>query len=149
MLNFFKKKRRTITDDALGVLTFHKSTTFDESHWIVERKIGSIKELVEFSIDNTSEGINESQKKLVLAIERKYPDLVNLFEDFLNDRFREIGPDYASLSIQKDLNIHFISIPENATESGKWEINYAEKKGFAVYEIEIENWAPVGLGVSA
>ena len=52
MLNIFKKKRKKITDDILGILTFRKSNRLDESYWNVDRKVNSVRELVEFYIYN-------------------------------------------------------------------------------------------------
>ena len=57
MLNIFKKKRKKITDNILGVLTFKKSNRLDESYWNVDRKVSSVNELVEFYIYNNEDGI--------------------------------------------------------------------------------------------
>jgi hypothetical protein len=149
MLNIFKKKRKKITDDILGILTFRKSNRLDESYWNVDRKVNSVNELVEFYIYNNENGINESQKKLILKIEKKYPELIDTLEKYLNTKIREIDSNHLNVSIQKDLDVSFINIPENPTELNKWEINFVEKKGFTIYGIEIENWNPIDLGVSA
>ena len=149
MLNIFKKKRKKITDDILGVLTFRKSNRLDESYWKVNRKVSSVNELVEFYIFNNADGINEIQKELILAIEKKYPELIDNLEKYLNSRVCEIDSNYSNISIPKDLDVSFINIPENPTELNKWEVNYVEKKGFTIYGIEIENWNPIYLGISA
>jgi hypothetical protein len=149
MLNIFKKKQKKITDDILGILTFRKSNRLDESYWNVDRKVNSVNELVEFYIYNNENGINESQKKLILKIEKKYPELIDTLEKYLNTKIREIDSNHLNVSIQKDLDVSFINIPENPTELNKWEINFVEKKGFTIYGIEIENWNPIDLGVSA
>ncbi len=149
MLNIFKKKRKTITDDILGILTFRKSNRIDESYWNVDRKVNSVNELVEFYIYNNEDGIDESQKKLILEIEEKYPKLIDNLEKYLNTKILEIDSNYSHISIQKDLDVSFINIPENPTELNKWEINFVEKKGFTIYGIEIENWNPIYLGISA
>ena len=149
MLNIFKKKRKKITDDILGILTFRKSNILDESYWNVDRKVTSINELVEFYIYNNENGINEIQRNLILEIEKKYPELIDYLEKYLNDKIREIDSNYLNVSINKDLDVHFINIPENPTELNIWELNLVEKKGFTNYEITIENWIPVDLGISA
>lgn len=149
MLNIFKKKRKKIADDILGILTFRKSNRLDESYWNVDRKVSSINELVEFYIYNNENGINENQKKLILEIEKKYPELIDNLEKYLNTKIREIDSNYSHISIEKDLVVSFINIPENPTELNKWEINFVEKKGFTIYGIEIENWNPIYLGISA
>ena len=149
MLNIFKNKRKKIEDDTLGILTFKKSNRIDESYWNVDRKLNSVNELVEFYIYNDSDGINASQKNLILAIEKQYPELIDILEKYLNTKIREIDTNFSNVSIQKDLDISFINIPENPTELNKWEINFVEKKGFTIYGIEIENWNPIDLGISA
>ncbi|WP_378172630.1 hypothetical protein [Aquimarina sp. SS2-1] len=149
MFSIFKKKRKKIIDATLGTLTFRKSNQIDESYWNVDRKINSINELVEFYIYNNSEGITEKQKQLILSIEKKYPELINSLESFLNMKIKKLDSDYSNISIESDLNVSFINIPENPTELNKWEINYVEKKGFTIYGIEIENWKPTDLGISA
>ena len=149
MLNIFKKKRKKITDNILGVLTFRKSNRLDESYWNVDRKVNSVNELVEFYIYNNEDGIYESQKKLILEIEKKYSELIDNLEKFLNTRIREIDSNHINISINKDLDVHFISIPENLTELNTWELNLVEKRGFTNYEITIENWSPIDLGISA
>ena len=149
MLNIFKKKRKKITDNILGVLTFRKPNRLDESYWNVDRIVNSVNELVEFYIYNNEDGINESQKKLILEIEKKYSELIDNLEKFLNTRIREINSNHLSISINKDLDIHFISIPENPTELNIWELNLVEKRGITNYEITIENWIPIDLGISA
>ena len=149
MLNIFKKKRKKITDNILGVLTFRKSNRLDESYWNVNRIVNSVNELVEFYIYNNEDGINESKKKLILEIENKYSELIDNLEKFLNTRIREINSNHLSISINKDLDIHFISIPENPTELNIWELNLVEKRGITNYEITIENWIPIDLGISA
>jgi transcriptional antiterminator len=149
MLNIFKTQRTKITDDILGVLTFRKSNRLDESYWNVDRKVSSVNELVEFYIYNNENGINKNQKKLILEIEKKYPELIDNLEKYLNTKIREIDSNYSHVSIQKDLDVSFINIPENPSELNKWEINFVEKKGFTIYGIEIENWNPWYLGISA
>ena len=149
MLNIFKNKRKKIEDDTLGILTFRKSNRIDESYWNVERKLNSCNELVEFYIYNDSDGINESQKNLIIEIEKHYPELIEILEKYLNNKIREIDSNFSNFSIQKDLDVSFINIPENPTELNKWEINFVEKKGFTIYGIEIENWNPIDLGISA
>lgn len=149
MLNIFKTKRKKITDDTLGTLTFKKSNRIDESYWNVDLKINSITELVEFYIYNNVDGINDKQKQLILLIESKYPELIGSLQSFLNEQIRKLDSDHSSISIEKDLDISFINIPQDPTELNKWEINYIEKKGFTSYGIEIENWNPIDLGVSA
>ena len=67
---YFQEKRKKITDNLLGILTFRKSNRLDESYWNVDRKVNSVNELVEFYIYNNEYGINESQKKLILEIEK-------------------------------------------------------------------------------
>ena len=86
---------------------------------------------------------------MILEIEKKYPELIDNLEKYLNDKIREIGTNYLNVSINKDLDVHFINIPENPTELNIWELNLVEKKGFTNYEITIENWVPVDLGISA
>ena len=149
MLNIFKKKRKKITDNILGVLTFRKPNRLDESYWNVDRIVNSVNELVEFYIYNNEDGINESQKKLILEIEKKYSELIDNLEKFLNTRIREIDSNHLNISINKDLDVHFISIPENPTELNTWELNLVEKRGVTNYEITIENWIPIDLGISA
>ena len=149
MLNIFKKKRKKITDNILGVLTFKKSNRLDESYWNVDRKVSSVNELVEFYIYNNEDGINECQKQLILEIEKKYPELIDNLEKYLNNKIRKIDSNTLNISILKDLDVSFINIPENPTELNKWEINFVEKKGFTIYAIEIENWNPIDLGISA
>ena len=149
MLNIFKKKRKKITDNILGVLTFRKPNRLDESYWNVDRIVNSVNELVEFYIYNNEDGINESQKKLILEIEKKYSELIDNLEKFLNTRIREIDSNHLNISINKDLDVHFISIPENPTELNTWELNLVEKRGVTNYEIMIENWIPIDLGISA
>ena len=149
MLNIFKKKRKKIADDILGILTFRKSNRVDESYWNVDRKVNSVNELVEFCIYNNADGINESQKELILAIEKKYPELIDDLEKFLNNKIHEIDSNYSNISIRKDLEVCFINIPKNPTEFNEWEINFVEKKGFTIYGIEIKNWNPIWLGISA
>ena len=77
MLNIFKKKRKKIIDEILGVLVFRKSNRLDEFYWSVERKLTSVKGMVEFNVYNNEDGINKTQKELILAIESKYPELVD------------------------------------------------------------------------
>ena len=149
MLNIFKKKRKKITDEILGVLTFRKSNRLDESYWNVDRKVNSVNKLVEFYIYNNENGINENQKKLILGIEKKYPELIDNLEKYINTKIREIDSNYLNISIHKDLDVHFINIPENLTELNTWELNLVEKRGFTNYEITIENWIPIDLGISA
>ena len=149
MLNIFRKKRKKIADDILGILTFRKSNRLDESYWNVDRKVKSVNELVEFYIDNNENGINESQRKLILEIEKKYPELIDNLEKYLNNKIREIDSSNVEISINKDLDVNFISIPENPTELNIWELNLVEKKGFTNFEITIENWNPINLGISA
>jgi len=109
----------------------------------------SVKGMVEFNVYNNEDGINKTQKELILAIESKYPELVDRLEKYLNDKVREINSASWTISIQKDLDVSFITIPENPTELNNWEINFVEKRGFTFYEIEIENWIPIDLGISA
>ncbi len=149
MLNIFKKKRKKITDNILGILTFRKSNRLDESYWNVDRKVNSVNELVEFYIYNNEDGINESQKKLILEIQKKYPELIDNLEKYLNTKIRKIDSNHLNISINKDLDVHFINIPENPTELNTWELNLVEKRGFTNYEITIENWIPIDLGISA
>ncbi len=149
MLNIFKKKRKKITDETLGVLTFRKSNRLDESYWNVDRKVESVNEMVEFYIYNDENGIDESQKKMILAIEKKYPQLISKLEDFLNKRLQEFDSNSLYVSIVKDLDVSFINVPKNPNELIKWEINFVEKREFAIYGIEIENWEPIDLGISA
>ena len=149
MLNIFKKRRKKIIDNILGILTFRKSNRFDESYWTVNRKVNSANELVEFYIYNNEDGINESQKKLILEIEKKYPQLIGNFEKFLNTKIHEFEPNHLNISINKDLDVNFINIPENSTEFNTWELNLVEKRGFTNYEITIENWVPIDLVISA
>ncbi|AXT54650.1 hypothetical protein D1815_02360 [Aquimarina sp. AD1] len=149
MQNIFKTKRKKITNDTLGILTFKKSNKIDESYWNVDRKINSINELVRFYIYNNIDGINDKQKQLTLLIENKYPELIDSLQSFLNQQIKKLDFNHSSISIEKDLDVSFINIPKNPTELNKWEINYVEKKGFTIYGIEIENWNPIDLGVSA
>ena len=149
MLNIFRKKRKKITDDILGTLTFRESSKLDESYWNVDRKMNSADELVEFYIYNNSDGINENQKELILTIEKRYPELIDSIELFINEKINEIDSKSEYVSIRKSLDVHFINIPKNLTKLNKWELNLVEKKGFANYEIEIENWIPIDLGISA
>lgn len=149
MLNIFKKKRQKIIDDTLSVLTFRKSNRLDGSHWNINRKLESVTELVEFYIYNDSEGINDNQRRLILEIEKKYLELIDDLENYLNNEISKIDSTYSSISIHKDLDIMFINIPKNLTELNKWEINFVEKKGFSVYEIGLKNWKPVYLEISA
>ena len=136
-------------DETLGVLTFRKSNILDESYWNVARKLNSVKEMVEFYIYNNEDGINKTQTDLILAIESKYPELVDSLEKYLNDKIHEIDSTSSNVSVLKYLDISFINIPENPTELKKWEINFVEKRGFTFYGIEIENWKPIDLAISA
>lgn len=137
MLNIFKAKRNKITDDTLGILTFKKSNSLDDS------------QSVEFYIYNDSEGINDHQRKLILEIAKKYLELIDSLESYLNNEISKIDSTYSSISIRKDLDIMFINIPKNLTELNKWEINFVEKEGFVIYEIGFENWKPIYLEISA
>lgn len=149
MLNIFRKKVKKITDEVLGVLTFSKSNGLEESYWTVNRKIVSVNEPVEFCIYNDSNGINKNQKEQVLLIEKKYPELVNIIEAFINVEIKKNNLNSIKLSVPNDLCVNFIAIPNYSTEKNTWELNLMEKKGFANYEIQIENWIPVSLGISA
>ncbi|GEM_PF-5966878 len=149
MLNIFRKKRKKITDDILGILTFYESSKLDESYWNVDRKINSVNELVEFYMYNNSDGINKNQKELILAIEKKYTEIIDSIEIFINEKINKIDSNSEYISIRKNLDVNFINVPENPTELEKWELNLVEKKGFANYEIQIENWIPIDLGISA
>ncbi|UZR99628.1 hypothetical protein [Chondrinema litorale] len=107
---------------------------------------------MEFYIYNNSSGISEVQKALALKIEKKYPELINDLEIFLNTKIKEKDSKhsfFSTLSILKDLEVGFINIPSDPTDSSFWEINYVEKRGLAIYGIEIKNWLPTELGVSA
>ena len=149
MLNIFRTKRTKIIDDIFGVLTFKKSSKLDEAYWNVDRKIDSLNEKVEFYVYNNKTGISDIQRKLILEIEKKYPELVNNLENYLNNEIQEIDRNSSKISIQKDLDVSFINIPKNPTELNKWEINFVEKRGFTIYGIDIENWKPIDLGISA
>lgn len=149
MLNIFKKRRKIIIDETLGYLTFNKSNRLNESYWSVNRKVASSNEMIEFYIYNDKNQIDKTQKELILEILEKYPELITKLETFLNNKLRKFDSNSFFISLVKDLNINFISIPENHDKLKKWEINFVEKKGFTTYEIEIENWKPIDLGISA
>ncbi|KAB1159747.1 hypothetical protein F7018_05410 [Tenacibaculum aiptasiae] len=136
-------------DETFGVLIFKKSNSLGGSYWNVNRKVDSVNEIIEFYVYNNEHGISKIQKELIFKIEKKYPELLDNLENYLNAKIREVDSKSSKISILKDLDISFINIPENPTKLSKWEINFVEKRGFAIYEIEIENWKPIDLGISA
>lgn len=150
MFKLFKSKhKKHINDPDLGVITFIEKKKNIESHWIVEMENESFDKGFECVVYNDENGISSSQKKLILHIGNKIPELLPRLEEHLNVELKRIDSKAQYLTINQDIGISHIEIWNADDEQTEWEIVFSEKKGFTYFQIGMKNEIPVGLGISA
>lgn len=142
---FFKKKNTTtINDDLFGKLSFIEES-IDENHW--NGAVEFENENIEILIYCKTSSLDNYQKKMFIELKNRYQEIKPAIEGFINKTLSEKNINARNYSIGDDFNISHISI--FASDNQKIEIAYNLNNDFCLFEVVLENFIPVDLGISA
>jgi len=143
---FFKKKKdiTTINDDLLGKLSFIKDSD-GKNHWIGNIKFEN--QDIQILIHCRTPVFNKYQKKIFIKLKERYNEIKPVVEEFINKILKEKNIDDKEYSISDDFTINHILI--FTSDNRAIEISYDLKNDFSCFEVLLEDYAPVQLGISA
>jgi hypothetical protein len=152
MPNIFKKKNTNheiVEDEFFGKLSYVKETSYEPSHLFGSKIFVPLHYEVEYQIYNDDKMISQEQRFLLNEIEKRYIELEDEIEMFINSEVEKVSTERKKYELQQDLELRLIVIPKNCTPIIEWSLEYGLKKDFAFFTVEFQDWKPIWFSISA
>lgn len=133
-------------DNFFGKLSYIKDPG-GNNHWFGVLKFKPVEEIVEVRLYGKETMAFDKQRALFNSLESKYDQLNPIIERFINVSLLNKDIKDKKCSIDRDLEIDYISIYNPEGES--FEIAFRLIDDFCWYKVYFENWKPIRLDISA
>ncbi|RXK57702.1 hypothetical protein ESA94_19445 [Lacibacter luteus] len=138
-----------IEDEIFGKLSLIEASQHEQSYLLGAKLFSPLNYEVEYNIYTVNKIVSKNQREFLIEIEKRYAVLKNQIEKFINSEIKKIDTKSKNYTLENDLKLCLISIPESIDLEVEWSIEYALNKDFAFFTVEFKDWEPFWLSISA